>query len=459
MGGCWYSRLRTTPLFLRGCRVQFLINLFVSLVGLALVFPNPPTLADEGKSPLYVKIEGEASLIGEVLTLEAVLAYAQERNPAIKAARSRLLAAQKVPAQVSAYKDPMVTWESWNAPESFQLNEADNNIFRLSQKISFPGKLHLKGEIASKEAEKMAAGLKITEIDTVAQLKKAYYDLWLVYRSLEVYRRDQELVTQFARIAEQKYAVGQVSQPDVLRAQVELTRLINRVTTENLVASKAQAQPNALLSRPPEAPLGMPKNPPSPAMPYSMSELEELTLRNRPELMAQARALEKENLALALARKAYYPDFEVSISRFENFGQRDGFGIGVSTSIPLASKYKYDAAVGEATANLQAAQSELGRLRDLALFEVKQALVEAQTALEQLNLFLYTHIPQAEQALQASQIGYQTGTLDFLSLIDSVRAIEQVHLEHLTAAANFERAWAELERAVGQELPRREASY
>jgi outer membrane protein, heavy metal efflux system len=200
--------------------------------------------------------------------------------------------------------------------------------------------------------------------------------------------------------------------------------------------------------------LGMPKNPPSPAMPYSMSELEELTLRNRPELMAQARALEKENLALALARKAYYPDFEVSISRFENFGQRDGFGIGVSTSIPLASKYKYDAAVGEATANLQAAQSELWRLRDLALFEVKQALVEAQTALEQLNLFLYTHIPQAEQALQASQIGYQTGTLDFLSLIDSVRAVEQVHLEHLMAAANLERAWAELERAVGQELPR-----
>src|SRR5207249_2927648 len=177
-----------------------------------------------------------------------------------------------------------------------------------------------------------------------------------------------------------------------------------------LTASKAQARLNALLSRPPEAPLGMPKNPPSPAMPYSMSELEELTLRNRPELLAQARALEKENLALALARKAYYPDFEVSISRFENFGQRDGFGIGVSTSIPLASKYKYDAAVGEATANLQAAQSELGRLRDLlALFEVKQVLVEAQTALEQLNL-LYTHVPQAEQALQASQIGYQTGT-------------------------------------------------
>lgn len=440
--------------------MPLLIGLFASIMGSALVLADC-ALADDGKNPPYVRTDktentgdGDASLITGALKLEEVLAYAQERNPAIKAAESRLLAAQKVPAQASGYEDPMLSWESWNAPEDFRLNEADNNIFRLSQKIPFPGKLRLKGEIASKEAERMEAGLRATEIDTVAQLKKAYYDLWLVYRNLEVYRRDKELVAQFARIAEQKYAVGQVSQPDVLRAQVELTRLINRVTTETLALGTAQARLNALLSRPPEAPLGMPQNPLSPAVPYSMSELEELTLKNRPELLAQARALEKDNLALTLARKAYYPDFEVSISRFENFGQRDGFGIGVSTSIPLAYKYKYDAAVDEATANLQAAQSELGRLRDLALFEVKQALVEAQTALEQHNLFLYTHIPQAEQALQASQIGYQTGTLDFLSLIDSVRAVEQVHLEHLTAAANLEKARAELERAVGQELPR-----
>ena len=164
-------------------------------MGLALVFPNSPTLADEGKNPPYMRIdqpedtgEGAASLMDKALELDAVLAYAQEHNPAIQVAKSRLLAARKVPAQASAYEDPMVTWESWNAPESFQLNEADNNIFRLSQKIPFPGKLRLKGEIASKEAERMVAGLKVTEIDTVAQLKKAYYDLWLVYRSLEVYR-------------------------------------------------------------------------------------------------------------------------------------------------------------------------------------------------------------------------------------------------------------------------------
>lgn len=441
-----------------GKRIYLLMGLSLAWAGWAWALPPPGgTVTDEGENArdMGMAEAEESALSGETLALEQVIAHAQERNPAIQVARNRLSAARQVPDQVSAYEDPTVSWEAFNAPENFRIDRTDNNIVRLSQRIPFPGKLRLKGEIASKEAERMEAELKAVEIDIVAQIKKAYFDLWLTYQNLAVYRRNRELVAQFARITEQKYAVGQVSQPDVLRAQVELTRLVNRVTTENLALGKARARLNALLSRSPEAPLGMPQSPPQPpAVPYAMAELEALALANRPELLAQIRALEKEGLAVDLARKAYYPNFEVSVARFENFGQRNGFGVGVSASIPLAFKYKYDAGVGEATANRQAAQSELWRLRDQTLFEVKQGLVETETALEQLNLFLHTHIPQAEQALESSEISYQTGMLDFLSVIDSVRAVEQVHLEHLTAAANFEKAWADLERAVGQELSR-----
>lgn len=401
--------------------------------------------------------EEEAVFLRETLPLDVVLAYARAHRPLIRAAQSRLAAARKTPEQASAYEDPMVMWDNWNTPENLRINQAGNNIFRLSQKLPFPGKLRVKGEIAVKEAEQKEADLRAAEMDTIAQVKKAYYDLWLVHQNLQIYNRDKELAVQFAHIAEQKYAVGQVAQPEVLRAQVELTRLIYRVITETLGLSKAHAQLNALLSRPSEARLGRPQDPPPAAATYSMADLEPLTLKNRPQLISQARAVEKETLALRLARTAYYPDFEVSVSRFFNSGQRDGFGFGVSASIPLAFKYKYDAGVEEAIANQQTAQSELRRLQDLALFEVKQALVEAQTAREQLNLFRHTHIPLVEQALAASQLGYQTGTIDFLSLVDSVRAVEQIHLEHFMAATNFEKAWAELERAVGQELPREEA--
>ncbi|MCI0733512.1 MAG: TolC family protein, partial [Methylococcaceae bacterium] len=330
-------------------RARLFIGLFLFWAGSAWAL-SPSDLTDEGQVPSSTGIHTteragieEAPWSGEVLELGKVIAHALEHNPAIQTARSRFSAAQQVPDQVSAYEDPTLSWEAFNAPENFRIDQTDNNIIRLSQKIPFPGKLGLKGEIASKEAEKMEAELKAVEIDIVAQVKKAYFDLWLTYQTLEVYRRNRELVAQFARIAEQKYAVGLVSQPDVLRAQVELTRLVNRVTTETLALAKAQARVNALLSRSPEAPLGIPQSPPPPVVPYAMADLKALALANRPELLAQIRALEKEGLARDLARKAYYPNFEVSVARFENFRQRNGFGVGVSVSIPLAFKYKYDA--------------------------------------------------------------------------------------------------------------------
>src|SRR5262249_1697138 len=261
-------------------------------------------------------------------------------------------------------------------------------------------------------------------------------------------------VQRFARIAQDKYAVGQVAQPDVLRAQVELTRLINRVTTEKLAIESAQAELNALLSRDAEAPLGLPEEPAPPQLDASPENLVTLALAHRPEVAAQAAAIGRDEASIRLARLNYLPDFEFAAERFINSGQRDGLGAMVSVSIPFAYKSKYDAVRTEATAQLAADQAGRRRWEDRIRREVRQAYLKAQTALQQRELFVTTHIPLAEQALQATEIGYQTGKIDFLSLIDSVRAIESVHVEHIEAAAEFEKAYADLERAVGTSLAR-----
>jgi outer membrane protein TolC len=396
----------------------------------------------------------ESFLHAETVQLAVVLAYAQQHNPAIQAAQHRLLAAQERPAQVSALEDPTFTYEGFNVPENFDLTRTDNNILKLSQKLPFPGKRRLRGEIAEHEAEIAKEEVRMTEVTIRAEVKKAYYDLWQVHQNLLIYSRDKELMAQFATIAEKKYAVGQVSQPDVLRAQVELTRLINRVTTETLKVGEIRARLNRLLSRPPEAPLGVPRDDPKPVMKQTLAELTDLALQARPEIAAKAMAIHRDTAALALAQKAYLPDFEVYAERFFNGGRRDGFGFIFSATIPLAYREKYDAGVAETRAQLNAGKADLQAAHDTALAEVKRALVRAQTAIELVNLFSQTHIPQSEQALASSRIGYQTGKVDFLSLIDSLRVVEQVHLEHLAAAADFEKAYAELEQAVGQELPR-----
>src|SRR5262245_29850423 len=165
------------------------------------------------------------------LRLSDALEEALRANPRLRAARERASAARSEPARVSSYDDPVVSWEAWNTPESFRIDQADNNIFKLSQKIPFPGKRSLAGRMAERDADVASDDASAAERDLAAMVKRAYYALWQSHENLAIYSRDETLVARLAKIAEQRYALGQVSQPDVLRSQVELTRLLNRVTT------------------------------------------------------------------------------------------------------------------------------------------------------------------------------------------------------------------------------------
>lgn len=391
---------------------------------------------------------------GGRLRLADVLEQARERNPEIRAARERAAAAAAVPRRVRALDDPTFSYEVWNAPDPLRVDRADNNILRLSQKIPFPGKRALAGEVAVREADMVRSEGTSVELDVAAAVKRAYYDLWAAHELLEVYSRERGLVERFARIAEQKYGVGEVAQSDVLRAQVELTRFINRVTTQTLAIDGARAELNALLSRPPGDPLGVPEDPPPPRLDPEVDGLMGLAVDSRPELRAQQSAVAREEAAVRLAQREYFPDFEFNVGRFVNPGQRDGFGAMAAVSIPLAYKWKYDAGLAEARARLGSAEANLRRMQDRVQLEVKQAHVRARTALLQRNLFINAHIPQAEQSLRVAESAYQTGGIDWLALIDTARTLESVHVEHIQADAEFERAYADLERAVGEELPR-----
>ncbi len=388
----------------------------------------------------------------EPLRLANVIEEARQHNPAIQAARDQANAAAAIPTRVSAYDDPMFAYEAFNAPESLRLDQADNNIFRLSQRVPFPGKRTLAGVVAEHDAEAMRQDIATVELDVIAAVKRAYYDLWLVHQTLEVYEREKALVQRFAHIAEQRYATSAVTQSDVLRAQVELTRLINRVTTERLAIDSARAELNALLSRGSEEPLGVPESPPAPRLTETTDQWTALALKQRPEVAAQAAIIAREDSSVRLAHMNYLPDFEFTVGRFINYGRSDGFGAIASVSIPIAYRSKYEAAVTEANARLAAAQSGQRKLQDQISREVTQAFVRARTAMLQRDLFITTHIPQAEQSLRVTESAYQTGGVDFLALIDTARAIEAVHLEHFQAAADFEKAYADLERAAGSTI-------
>lgn len=385
----------------------------------------------------------------EPLRLADLIAEARAHNPEIQVARARARGAAAMPVRAAAWDDPVVSWEAWNIPKSLAIGEAENNIVRLSQKIPFPGKRRLAGRAAEHDAGAAADAAEAVELDVVTAVTRAYWDLWESHQRLQVYEREQALLQRIAHVAEQKYALGEVSQSDVLRAQVERTHAINRVTTEGLALEGTRAGLNALLSRTPDEPLGTPEEPRLPALDDTPAALIERALGRRPELAAQTATIAREESGVRLARKALLPDFELSVGRFINQGEPDGFGAMASMTIPLAQKAKYDAGVSEARARLASAEAERRRLEDTIRREVQQTYLRVRSARLEHDLFVTTHLPQAEQALRVTEAAYQEGSVDFLALIDSVRAIEAAHLEHIAAAGGLQKALADLERAIG----------
>jgi cobalt-zinc-cadmium efflux system outer membrane protein len=225
------------------------------------------------------------------------------------------------------------------------------------------------------------------------------------------------------------------------------------VRTATLAIDTARARLNALLSRPPDDALGVPEAPRLAEPPPRTDELIATAVAHRPELAAQAATIAGREHALALARKAYLPDFELSVGRFVNAGAPDGFGAMASVTVPIANKPRYDAGVSEATARVASAEAERRRIEDGVRRDVEQAWLRLRTAKLRHDLLVSTHVPQTEQAIQVTESAYASGAVDLLALLDTLRALEAVHMEQIAAAAELGTAWADLERAVGEPLP------
>jgi len=392
-----------------------------------------------------------------LLQIDAVVAEALERNPEIQAARHRWQAAKERAPQAGALDDPEFKVELFNYPDRLYPDASANTIFGLSQRFPYPGKRGLKEGLAVKEADMAAALLRAKERDVAAQAKSAYYEVFLAHKAIEVHHRQIDLLKEFFEIANARFRAGKGAQVDVLKSTVELSKLSNELPVLEQQLETAKAKLNLFMSRDPQSPLGEPVEPVGlggKGARSTLDELHQMAIQNRPELRVLDLDIARSQTAAALAQKQLYPDFNVSFERFQNFGARDGFGGMVSMSLPFSfwTKPKYEAGVREAAANVDSARATFQALQNQILFEVKDLLAKVEAAEKMITLYKTTVLPQAQQTLESARIGYQTGKAEFLTLLDTERAIKDFQLAYYRALAESEQRMAELERAVGADL-------
>ena len=390
------------------------------------------------------------------LVLPELIQEVLARNPELMAARRQWEAATNRITQALSLDDPILSVQLWNFPQNFNVMQTQNNIFGLAQNLPFPGKLALKGNVASRSAEMTEQAVRAKERELVARLKQAYYDLFLAQKAVQIHHEQVELVRQFVEIANAKFRAGKGSQADVLKAQVELSLLFQHLPVLEQRRETAEAMLNTLLDRDPASPLGLAQEPSQRPLENPIDDLHRLALNDRPELKAAELDVQRNEQSHALAQRQYYPDFNVAFQRFQNFHADNGFGAYVAMSIPFAfwTKPKYDAGVQEAAAAVAVARAQQQTVENMTRFQINDLLAKLRATDQMATLYRTTILPQAGQSLEAAQVGYRAGKAGFLDLIDAQRAWRGFQLEYFTALVDRQHRLAELEQVVGITLDR-----
>ena len=383
---------------------------------------------------------------------------ALERSPKVLAARRALEARRARIPQAGAWPDPKISLSyGGNLFPPFTLMGGDPSSTRqisAEQEIPYPGKTRLRSQIAEREADAESLAYEAVRRRVAAEVKQTYFDLYFADQSLSTLRKDHELLEKFEKIAENRYAVGQAAQQDVLKAQVELSKLVERRTLLEQTRRTLEAQLNSFRDRPVETPVATRAEIRPSVLTYQLDDLVAAAQENYPVLKRQRTFVEGSRLAVALAQKDVRPNWSLGYTYMQRSNLPDMYGVTISTTLPIFRRNKQDQAVAEAAANLEAGRQAEAYELVLLRYRVKQEFLEVQATDQLMQLFAKGIVPQSSLALEASLATYEVGKTDFLTVLSNFTTVLDYELAYHQQLVNRQKALARLEELTGLDLIR-----
>ena len=401
----------------------------------------------------------EGPLANQATKLADLLAEAERNNPQIQAARSAWQSATKIPSRVSTLPNPVVSVQQFSvgSPRPFAgYTNSDFAYFGLgfSQDLPYPGKLRLRGKAAETEAASLNEAWLMARRNVAGQIKAAYFELAYDQQDLAILERDGSLLEQMEKIAEARYRTGQVSEQDVLKAQLEQTNLIRQTALEQQKAGRLEGELKALLNRPPSSPDIFANKLAETPMALSFDELVSQIHSGDPRVRAESDEIKKQETEVQLAHKDFYPDFNVQYmwQRTDPTQYRAYYMLTFSASIPIYRRRRQGGELAEAKEKQAQAQHTYDARVQQAYSDLRSDYLEATTAERLLGIYKQGLIPQSAATFQAGLAAYQTGREDFQTLLSSFLDELQLDAEYWRSLADHEIALARIEELTGVAL-------
>lgn len=394
----------------------------------------------------------------ETVTLQGLIQEAITKNPILLSLGYQITAQGAKASWIKVRPDPFFTNSTNTDKYPFKYSSLGedpvNQVqFALGQEFPFPGKLKLKGRVESSELEKIKNDYDLTKLELISKLKIAYYNLSFTTSSLEITQEIKKLLETLASTVKAKYEVGSGNQQDLLKLQLEVSKLLDSIETLKKDRESYIAEINSIVIRPQGTDINELEEITKQEVAYKLSELIELTKEKYPLLLGQKSLIQKSEYGIKLAKKEYFPDYSVE----GGYGLRSKpfdpmYTIQVMTSLPVYYRSKQRKQVEEATAALKAQEEIYHQQIVEAEKKVKDLHIQIEKNNTLLELLETGLIPQARLTVKSSVAAYKVDRTDFLNLLDNIRTLLEFQIKYYKRLTDYEKAIAELEPLIGREI-------
>ena len=388
--------------------------------------------------------------------LAGLIAEAQNNSPEMRAAERGWKAATHVVPQVTSLPDPQFTVQQFSvgSPKPFAgFSNSDFAYigFGASQALPYPGKLRLKGQVAAREADARHAQADELRLSIAQQVKTAYFNLAYLQSTLLAFERSGATLEQLADTELSRYRTGGGSQAEVLKAQLEHTKVVHEITMHHARMAQLEADLKLLLDRPQDSPDIVAENVPPAILGYSAHELLALVEGHNPAVASDRAVLEKHHAALQSAERGKKPDFGVGYM-FQETGSsyRDYYMLTFNVNLPR--RRRVDAEIAEAAEMLGQSEQSLDAQVQRQLSEVQKEYITATSSAELLTEYRDGLIPQAQAVFRANLAAYQSNTGELNAALLSLNDVLTLERDSAQALLDHEVAIAHLENLTGETL-------
>ncbi len=402
----------------------------------------------------------QPSDMNDLQRLEDYLRYASLNNAELKAKFHQWKAAVEEVPQAKSLPDPKFTY-------GYFIEEVETRVgpqrqkFEIMQNFPWFGVIEARGDRAAAKAKAAHKKYEAKKLELFEQVKYAFYEYAYLAKAIEITKQNLELITHFEEVARSRYTTALTSHPDIIRAQIELAVLEDRLESLKELRPAITAKLNSILNRQVSSDLPWPKSPEYRQVTIDFSQLYAMIIQNNPDLQAMGHEIEAARNAEKLAKKKSFPNFGIGVGYIDttharasgvNDSGKDPIIAMLSLTLPIwADNYK--AAQRQARAQLYQKTHEKTQMENTLAAKAQQLLYEFEDTDRKIELYRDVIIPKAEEMLVASETAYQAGTIDFLSLIDAQRVLLKYELFYERRLAENAQKLAKIEMLAVIQLP------